>query len=88
MQRRVRRLAHCLGERRVRVNRVRHLLDVSSPSPSTASEISSVAFGPMMCTPSSSPCCASDTIFTKPSGSPMIRALPLAVNGNVPTLTV
>jgi hypothetical protein len=52
-----------------------------------ASAINSVACGPMMCTPRISSYFFSLTIFTKPSSSPMMRALPEAENGNLPTFT-
>src|SRR5207244_6941711 len=52
-----------------------------------ASAISSVACGPMMCTPKISSYFVSLTTFTNPSSSPMMRALPEALNGNVPTFT-
>ena len=40
-----------------------------------------------MCTPRISPVALSATTFTKPSVSPSATALPLAVNGNLPTIT-
>src|SRR5436190_6603417 len=54
----------------------------------TASAISSDACGPMMCTPRISPYFTSETIFMKPSWAPTIDARELAVNGNLPTLTL
>ena len=57
----------------------------SSVRPTANSWIISVASGPMMCTPSSSPVFLSATTLTKPSVSPRATALPLAVNGNLPT---
>ena len=54
----------------------------------TASAISSVAWGPMICTPSISPYFASATTLTKPSCELMIDALEFAENGNFPTFTV
>ena len=53
---------------------------------SAPSEMRSVARGPMMFYPSSSPYLASQMIFTRPSPPLMIRALPLALMGNLPTL--
>src|SRR5262249_28243349 len=47
----------------------------SSSMAATASEISSVADGPMMCTPRISPYCASDTTLMKPSCEPTMEAL-------------
>src|SRR2546425_8113000 len=52
----------------------------SSVRPTANSWIISVASGPMMCTPSSSPVFLSATTLTKPSVSPRATALPLAVN--------
>ena len=40
----------------------------------------------MMCAPRISPCGSPTISFTKPSLSPMARALPLAMNGNLPIL--
>ena len=48
---------------------------------------SSETSGPMRWPPSSSPYFASAISLTKPVGSPRPCALPLAVNGNVATLT-
>ena len=53
----------------------------------TDSAISSVAVGPMMCTPRISPYFCSVTIFTKPSCWPTMLARELAVKGNLPTFT-
>src|SRR6185436_1325091 len=59
----------------------------SSVRPTANSWISSVASGPTMCTPRISPVRLSATTLRKPSVSPSATALPLAVNGNFPTLT-
>ena len=48
---------------------------------------SSVTSGPIRWAPTISLYSASATIFTKPTPSAMPRALPLAENGNVDTLT-
>ena len=53
--------------------------------PTANSWISSVASGPTMWTPRISPVALSATTLTKPSVSPCATALPLAVNGNLPT---
>ena len=50
----------------------------------TASEISSEAIGPMMCTPRISSVFASASTLTMPVVSPSARARPLAMNGKVP----
>ena len=55
--------------------------------PTANSWIISVASGPTMCTPRISPVLLSATTLTKPSVSPIATALPLAVNGNLPTAT-
>ena len=82
---RVRRLAHRLRHRRMRVNGADQLFDGdSSRSATAASATSSVARGPIMWTPSSSSYFFSATIFTKPSVSPAIFARPRTPNGNVP----
>src|SRR5437899_9423046 len=62
-------------------------LVASSSSAEQASAINSVARGPTMCTPSSSSYFFSETIFTRPPDSPRMRALALAVKGNLPTFT-
>ena len=49
--------------------------------------MSSVARGPMMCTPSTSSYFFSATIFTKPSVSPAMRARARARNGKLPMRT-
>src|SRR5690606_8157441 len=64
----------------------RSSLVASRRSAAQASAIRSVACGPTMCTPRTSSYFASATILTRPV-SPMIRALPLAENGNLPTRT-
>ena len=58
----------------------------SSVRPTANSWIISVASGPTMCTPRISPVALSATTLTKPSVSPSATALPLAVNGNFPTV--
>src|SRR5207244_12544398 len=59
----------------------------SSSSAEQPSAISSVARGPTMCIPNTSSYFFSETIFTRPPDSPRMRALALAVKGNLPTFT-
>src|SRR2546430_14118617 len=65
---------------------ISHGVDSSSFA-SAVSEISSVALGPMMKTPSRSPDSSSLMILTKPSVSPRMTDLALPTSGNFPTLT-
>ena len=59
----------------------------SSVRPTANSWIISVASAPMMCAPRISPVFLSAITLTKPSVSAIATALPLAVNGNLPTAT-
>src|ERR1039458_1506891 len=59
----------------------------SNSSAVTASAMISVAYGPIMCTPSTSPNFASATTFTNPSCASRIVAFELPTNGNLPTFT-
>ncbi len=59
----------------------------SSSSAVTASAMISVAYGPMMWTPSISPYFASVTTLMKPSCASTMVALELPTNGNLPTFT-
>ena len=66
--------------------RARSSLDAPNSIATTASAISSDAIGPMTCTPRIRSVDASAIIFTNPVVSPMARARPFAMNGNVPVL--
>ena len=83
------RLVHHLRQRRVREDRVHQLGLGRSPASARCRKpwISSVTSAPIMCAPSSSPVLASNTVLTRPSGSPSAIALPLPMKGNRPTLT-
>src|SRR5258708_27046910 len=50
----------------------------------TASDISSDAYGPIICTPRMRSVFASASIFTNPAVSPIARAPPFTMNGNCP----
>ena len=86
------RLTERLGQRRVRLDELGHLVggglpvDGQVPGPSC-----SVTHGPTMCTPRILPAvpsgCRSATTFTSPSVSPMIRARLFPPNGSFFTTT-